>query len=172
MRGEINREVVILRPMSKLNLLLLFGGESAEHEVSIRSARSVFDAFDKEKYEVRLCYIDRDGRWWYAADVSEDGKTDEQLEPMLGEQALKSQSGKVRPDVIVPILHGPNGEDGSVQGLARLLHIPILGCGILGSAICMDKDVAKRLLLQAGVPVVKTRRRTKRLPLSLGARYS
>ena len=140
--------------MSKTNLLIVFGGESAEHEVSIRSARNVFDALDKEKYDVALCYIDREGKWWHATDVSEEGRTDERLEPILGEGMLQRASGEIRPDVLVPILHGPNGEDGSVQGLAQLLHVPILGCGIIGSAVCMDKDVAKRLLLQAGVPVV------------------
>jgi D-alanine-D-alanine ligase len=139
--------------MSKLNLLLVFGGESAEHEVSIRSARNVFDALDKEKYDVALCYIDRTGSWWRASDVSESGKTDERMEPLLGEGAFQAGSETIKPDVLLPILHGPNGEDGSVQGLAQLTHVPVVGCGIVGSAVCMDKDIAKRLLMQAGISV-------------------
>lgn len=146
----------ILGFMNKRSLLLLFGGESAEHEVSIRSAANVYDALDHTKYDVSLCYIDPQGKWWLVNDVAERFAPDLQLTPALGEGALVAGNGAhIRPDVILPILHGPNGEDGSVQGLAQLLHVPIVGCDVLGSAICMDKDVAKRLLLQADVPVVK-----------------
>jgi D-alanine-D-alanine ligase len=141
--------------MSKINLLLLFGGESAEHEVSIRSARNVYDALDKTKYDVSLCYIDRSGKWWQVDDIMDEVTTANQLSPALGDGALVDANGdRLSPDVILPILHGPNGEDGSVQGLAQLLHVPIVGCGIVGSAVCMDKDVAKRLLRLAGVSVV------------------
>jgi D-alanine-D-alanine ligase len=141
--------------MSKRSILLLFGGESAEHEVSIRSASNVFDALDKTKYDVSLCYIDRTGQWWHTNEVVERSAMDAQFHPVLGEGKLIDSAGHgVKPDVMMPILHGPNGEDGSVQGLAQLLHIPVVGCEILGSAICMDKDIAKRLLIQANVPVV------------------
>jgi len=147
----------ILGFMSKRSILLLFGGESAEHEVSIRSASNVFDALDKTKYDISLCYIDRGGQWWHAKEVVERSAMDAQLHPVLGEGKLIDSAGEgIKPDVILPILHGPNGEDGSVQGLAQLLHVPIVGCEILGSAICMDKDVAKRLLSQAGVSVVES----------------
>ncbi len=140
--------------MSKRTILLLFGGESAEHEVSIRSASNVFDALDKSKYDVSLCYIDRDGTWWHTNEVVERSAMDPQLHPVLGEGKLVNSAGEgARPDVILPVLHGQNGEDGSVQGLAQLLHVPIVGCEVLGSAICMDKDIAKRLLMQANVPV-------------------
>lgn len=141
--------------MSKRSILLLFGGESAEHEVSIRSASNVFDALDKTKYDIALCYIDRDGHWWHTKEVVERSAMDAQLHPVLGEGKLIDSAGEgMKPDVILPILHGPNGEDGSVQGLAQLLHVPVVGCDILSSAVCMDKDIAKRLLMQAGVPVV------------------
>lgn len=140
--------------MSKRTILLLFGGESAEHEVSIRSASNVFDALDKSKYDISLCYIDRDGTWWHTNEVVERSAMDPQLHPVLGEGKLVNSAGEgTRPDVILPVLHGQNGEDGSVQGLAQLLHVPIVGCEVLGSAICMDKDIAKRLLMQANVPV-------------------
>ncbi len=140
--------------MNKTNLLLVFGGESAEHEVSIRSARNVFDALDKTKYDISLCYIDRGGKWYRAAGVTDDQPMDNELIPILGEGTLVDSKGeRIQPDVFFPVLHGPNGEDGSVQGLAQLLHIPVVGCGIVGSAVCMDKDIAKRLLMQAGVAV-------------------
>lgn len=140
--------------MSKRTILLLFGGESAEHEVSIRSASNVFDALDKSKYDISLCYIDREGKWWHTNEVVERSAMDPQLHPVLGEGKLVNTAGEgARPDVILPILHGQNGEDGSIQGLAQLLHVPIVGCEVLGSAICMDKDIAKRLLIQANVPV-------------------
>lgn len=140
--------------MSKIHLLLVFGGESAEHEVSIRSARSIFDAFDKGKYTIDLGYIDRKGKWFRAKDVADDQPADNALTPMLGEGAfIDAQGQRLQPDIIFAALHGPNGEDGSVQGLAQLLHIPIVGCGIVGSAVCMDKDIAKRLLMQAGITV-------------------
>src|SRR6266496_4959354 len=138
--------------MSKISLLLLFGGESAEHEVSIRSARNVYTALDKEKYDTSLCYIDQHGRWWLADAVEAQQQPDTVLRPALGESAFVTAAGKrLSPQVLLPILHGPNGEDGSAQGLAQLLHIPIVGSGILGSAMCMDKDVTKRLLTQAGI---------------------
>lgn len=140
--------------MSKANLLLVFGGESAEHEVSIRSARSIFDALDTEKHDVQLCYISREGAWYRATEVTDDQPMDNQLMPVLGEGTFADSRGeRLQPDVIFPVLHGPNGEDGSVQGLAQLLHIPVVGCGIVGSAVCMDKDIAKRLLMQAGIAV-------------------
>ena len=146
----------ILSRMSKRTLMLLFGGESAEHDVSIRSARNVYQALDENKYNVVLCYIDRHGLWWRTTDIGDTIPTTNRLEPLLGERVFMDGAGeRIQPDVLLPILHGPNGEDGSVQGLAQLLHLPIVGCGILGSAVCMDKDVTKRLLLQAGLPVVE-----------------
>lgn len=152
---DVRPQVLYTLVMSKIQLLLLFGGESAEHEVSIRSASNVYDALDKTKYDISLCYIDRGGRWWRTKEVAERSAADAQLHPALGEGRLIDSAGEgIRPDVIMPILHGPNGEDGSVQGLARLLHVPVVGCDILSSAICMDKDVAKRLLSQAGISVV------------------
>jgi len=147
----------ILELMSKRTILLLFGGESAEHEVSIRSAANVYEALNKDSYDITLCYIDRSGRWWLARDVEEVENPMVALTPVLGLRAFIDGHGQqITPDLILPMLHGPNGEDGSVQGLAQLLHIPIVGCGITGSAVCMDKDVAKRLLRQAGIGVVES----------------
>jgi D-alanine-D-alanine ligase len=132
---------------------MFFGGESSEHEVSINSARNVYAALDNQKYDVQLCYIGREGRWQLVDDIEQLDGEHPALTPVLGAGRFESEGTHIQADVLLPILHGSNGEDGSVQGLAQLLHIPIVGCDILGSAICMDKDVAKRLLLQADIAV-------------------
>jgi D-alanine-D-alanine ligase len=141
--------------MNRIRVLLLFGGESAEHDVSIASARNVYAALDDRKYEVDLCYISRDGHWHLVDDIEQLEGQHPLLSPVLGgKHFVAHPSGRsIVPQVLLPILHGPNGEDGSVQGLAQLLHIPVVGCGVLGSAVCMDKEVAKRLLVQADIPV-------------------
>jgi D-alanine-D-alanine ligase len=132
---------------------MLFGGESSEHEVSIASARNVYAALDNQKYDVQLCYISREGRWQLVEDIEQLEGEHPELTPILGAGRFESEGAYIQADVLLPILHGLGGEDGSVQGLAQLLHIPVVGCGIIGSAICIDKDVAKRLLLQAGIAV-------------------
>lgn len=132
---------------------MLFGGESSEHEVSINSARNVYAALDNQKYDVQLCYISREGRWQLVDDIEQLEGDHPVLTPVLGIGRFESEGEHVAVDVLLPILHGSNGEDGSVQGLAQLLHIPMVGCDVLGSAICMDKDVAKRLLLQSDIAV-------------------
>lgn len=141
--------------MQRIRVLLVFGGQSAEHEVSIASARNVHAAMDDATYDITLAYITKDGTWHIVPDIEQLEGEHETLLPVLGSKHFVVEPGGalVTPDVILPILHGPNGEDGSVQGLAQLLNIPIVGCGVIGSAVCMDKDVAKRLLLQAGLPV-------------------
>lgn len=140
---------------SKIQLLLIFGGESAEHEVSVDSARYVYGLLDKERYDISLGYVDRQGSWWAIDAIDQDlTRLDRELVPRLGKGELIDSAGKaIRPTVILPITLGPNGEDGSIQGLCQLLHTPVVGCGVLGSAVCMDKDVTKRLLREAGVPV-------------------
>jgi len=144
--------------MSRPTVLLLFGGESSEHEVSISSARNVYAAIDANRYDVRLGYIDKLGQWWLCDDVSEDSSRDgaEAMYPALGKGGfwVGRADNLIKPDVILPILHGANGEDGSVQGLAQLLHIPIVGCGMTASAVSMDKRLSKRLATESGVGVV------------------
>lgn len=152
----------------KLNLGIIFGGRSAEHEVSIQSARNIIEALDPEKYQLTLIGIDRDGQW-YLNDTShfllgsqnpELLKLNQQHQALVlrpgsaGQQLVKSHDMSPLPalDVVFPVLHGTYGEDGAVQGLLRMAGIPFVGSGILGSAVGMDKDVMKRLLLQAGIP--------------------
>lgn len=134
-------------------ILLLFGGESTEHEVSISSAHNVFAALDEHKYDVSICYITRQGKWLLVDSIDElNGR---ELTPILGEKRFVTVDGvEVTPDVLLPVLHGLHGEDGDVQGLARLMHLPCVGPSLVGAAITLDKDVTKRLLRDAGVPVV------------------
>jgi D-alanine-D-alanine ligase len=142
----------------KIKALLLFGGESSEHEVSIASATNVYAAIDKERFDVVLGYIDREGRWWLVDKIVNGlpGDAAQQLMPQLGTREFTTASGSlvVSPDVLLPILHGKNGEDGSVQGLGQLLHIPVVGCDMTASAICMDKVATKEILTANGIPNV------------------
>ncbi|MBI3889579.1 D-alanine--D-alanine ligase A, partial [Candidatus Saccharibacteria bacterium] len=144
--------------MNRTRVLLLFGGESSEHEVSISSARNVYAAIDDEKYEVQLCYIDEAGKWWLIENLAQQIDTHgaPQLLPALGSKGFITLPGQlvIQSDVILPILHGVNGEDGSVQGLAQLLHIPIVGCGIASSGIGLNKVLAKQLLDAHHIPIV------------------
>src|SRR3990167_7184096 len=149
----------------KIRVGILFGGRSAEHEVSLRSAKNVHEALDKEKYEPILIGIDKRGKWLLenrSRFLLESGNANQEE---TGESvALVPQSdGAItnfeRPsagekiDVVFPVLHGTFGDDGTVQGLLKLANIPFVGAGVLGSAVGMDKDVAKRLLRDAGIPV-------------------
>ncbi len=144
--------------MQRITVLLLFGGESAEHEVSIASARNVFAALDDEKFDVKLGFIDKAGKWWLLPALEQVVSTHghPQLVPVLGTGQLTTlpETITLQPDVVLPILHGPNGEDGTIQGLAKLLHVPIVGNGVAASAICMDKDFTKQVLQKANLPTV------------------
>jgi D-alanine-D-alanine ligase len=155
----------------KIRVGILFGGRSAEHEVSVQSAKNIINAIDRDKYEVVLIGIDKKGQWHLneesrfllpttQSELPElpesgenlaliPGKHDEQVVAFSGEERLGSL------DVIFPVLHGPFGEDGTVQGLLKLANIAFVGAGVLGSAVGMDKDVMKRLLRDAGIPVAR-----------------
>lgn len=153
----------------KLRVGILFGGKSGEHEVSIVSALSIYQALDKSKYEPTLVGIDKAGRWVLSDQaalmaqranprlikLNETTSTASFL-PFRSEKNLVAVDSPIRMgfDVILPILHGTNGEDGTVQGLLELADIPYVGSGVLGSAVGMDKETAKRLLRDAGIPVV------------------
>ncbi|HET9671544.1 MAG TPA: D-alanine--D-alanine ligase family protein [Actinomycetota bacterium] len=153
--------------MSRLRVAVLFGGRSAEHEVSCLSARSVIDALDLDEVEVIPIGISREGRWHRLpgppALPSETGRMPEVIPgagtavELAGEAAsseLVSADGSREPvDVVFPVLHGPAGEDGAVQGLLELAGVPYVGSGVLGSALGLHKDVQKRLLRDAGIPI-------------------
>jgi D-alanine-D-alanine ligase len=155
----------------KIRVGILFGGQSAEHEVSLQSAKNIMAAIDTNKYEVIPIGIDKKGKWHlnegsrFLLPATEfglpklpeegenlalvPGKQDEQLVALSGQQKL----GPL--DVIFPVLHGPLGEDGTVQGLLKLANVAFVGAGVLGSAVGMDKDVMKRLLRDAGIPIAR-----------------
>lgn len=146
----------------KLNLVLLFGGKSGEHEVSLLSANSVYKALDKEKYNIQLVGIDKKGVWRIGNSTSNvflnssDPKKislNSDLPELVGNGFKPFQEV----DVVLPIMHGTYGEDGVVQGFLELLDVAYVGAGVLGSAIGMDKDVMKRLLRDAGIKVAKFR---------------
>ena len=144
--------------MQRTNVMLLFGGESSEHTVSIASARNVYAALDDTKFDVTLCFITKNGKWLLIDSFDQVADTAGlyQLMPILGSNSFMNMGDKslIRPDVILPILHGENAEDGTIQGLAKLLHIPIVGCRVAASAICIDKVVTKQLLEYSGIKTV------------------
>ncbi|MCL2193327.1 MAG: D-alanine--D-alanine ligase [Treponema sp.] len=144
----------------KIRVGILFGGKSAEHEVSLQSAGNVYDAIDKNSFEPVLIGIEKSGKWRLAGDavsLLDSGGTVALLPENGGElYGLPLDSAtSTQVDVVFPILHGPFGEDGTVQGLLKLADVPFVGSGVLGSAVGMDKDVMKRLFRDAGIPVGK-----------------
>ena len=154
----------------KVRLAILYGGRSAEHEVSVVSARSMMAAIDGTKYEVVPIAITKDGRWLLPARTPEQLETHPGSLPGTGEEgtgvALVREGGEtaLRPlgggeglgsvDVVFPLLHGPYGEDGTVQGLLELAGVPYVGAGVLASALGMDKEMQKQLFASRGLRVV------------------
>ena len=151
----------------RLRVGILFGGQSAEHEISILSARNVLEALDRSRFEPVLVGIDKKGRW-LAQDEQQllAGARDPRQVRIQAGAALRIAPALAAPgpapaatdvgiDVVFPVLHGTLGEDGAMQGLLEVAGIPYVGAGVLGSAIGMDKDVMKRLLRDAGIPVAK-----------------
>lgn len=148
--------------MMKINLFVLYGGKSVEHEVSLRTAFTVLNAIDRATYDVYPVYITREGAWRCDGLQEEKPGSMEELASVRGngepDQTAASIGGVLLHyfsipgrKVALPLLHGSYGEDGTVQGLLELLDIPYVGNGVLGAAATLDKDVAKRLLEQAGI---------------------
>ncbi len=151
--------------MSKMNVCVLFGGVSSEHSVSEVSASAVLENIDRDKYEIFPVGITEDGQWlFYDGEIEnirnhtwEKAETVPAiLSPDSNDKALikftPSGIEKISIDVVYPVLHGKNGEDGTVQGLCKLAGIPCVGSDVVGSAVCMDKCVAKILFAKAGIP--------------------
>lgn len=161
----------------KIRVGVVFGGKSGEHDVSLRSARAVMAALDPERYEVVPFGITREGRWLTGGDPMaqlESGSELARLEGRAGAAADATDGSALVPratatppifaagrdagmeggpiDVVFPVLHGPRGEDGTVQGLLELADIPYVGAGVLASAVAMDKALTKVVLTQAGIP--------------------
>ncbi|MFL5806052.1 MAG: D-alanine--D-alanine ligase family protein [Roseiflexaceae bacterium] len=167
----------------KLRIGVLFGGQSGEHEVSLTSARAVMAALDRDKYDVVPIGIAKDGRWLAGGDplAALEAAADPLLLPASAELSMKNEESRTensaadvtntmlvsRPDsqfsilnarssidVVFPVLHGPMGEDGTVQGLLELAGLPYVGCGVLASAVGMDKAMMKAAFAAAGLPLV------------------
>lgn len=155
--------------MAKLRVGIVFGGKSAEHEVSLQSAKNIVEAIDKTRFDVVLLGIDKQGQWHisdaqnYLFNAEDPARialrpSDTTLAHIPGkehQQMIDASSGKPLEaiDVIFPIVHGTLGEDGSLQGMLRMANLPFVGSDVLGSAACMDKDVTKRLLRDAGLSI-------------------
>jgi D-alanine-D-alanine ligase len=134
---------------------VVMGGRSSEREISIASARSVVDALDPARYETVTVEIGGDGRWELGrgGEPPAIGRGDTLPVPASGSAVMKTLAGV---EVVLPILHGPFGEDGTVQGLLELADIPYVGAGVAASAVCMDKDLMKAVLRANGIPVTRS----------------
>lgn len=164
--------------MAKLRVAVLYGGRSGEHEISLRSAASVIRNLDPERFEVVPVAIDKQGRWHFN-DVSRIDRSAQSLpvfpsgaqdaplvvlppNPSPGQSSLMplpsgasgSQLAPLKFDVVFPVMHGPLCEDGTIQGLLELADVPYVGCGVLASAMGMDKEISKRIVRDAGLPIV------------------
>lgn len=139
----------------KKQIALIFGGESYEHEISIRSLKSILENIEKNKYIIDLIYIDRKGIWYFCKN------------PDILENKIKIENIEIlkKYDIVFPVLHGNSGEDGKIQGLLEILHVPYVGCGVLSSALCMDKDFTKRILASEKIKTVPYIMVTKDTPL-------
>ena len=154
--------MTVVAPRERIRLVVLFGGRSAEHDVSCVSALHVLRAVDPDRYEVLPVGITREGRWLAAGEVaaalgagaralpSPDEAGGPELDPIPA--VVDGGGAQV---VVFPLVHGPHGEDGTVQGLLELAGVPYVGAGVAASAVCMDKGLAKRLLAASGLPVAR-----------------
>ncbi len=150
--------------MNLTKVAVLCGGQSAEHEISVRSAKTIVSSLDPARYEVQVIYINQQGQWFWwkkesflsaEIDALKSSSPDQQLTLLLGDEQdtwmLRHSAECFSSDVIFPILHGTYGEDGLMQGLLEMAHKPYVGSGVLSSAACMDKAITKQLSRDAGV---------------------
>ena len=148
-------EALMVASTDRLRVALIFGGRSNEHEVSVVSARSVAGSLDRQRYELVPMAIDHSGRWVdpdnAARVLAESGDRTDKVLAFEGVFKLDPRLLEESCDVAFPILHGPFGEDGTIQGLFEMLDLPYVGCDPTASAVCMDKALTKRLLVQAGL---------------------
>jgi D-alanine-D-alanine ligase len=141
-----------------MKVAILYGGRSVEHGVSINSARNIFEFIDKANFEPVPIGITQSGQWFLTTSVSKEIEQGKRLRLQLdpGRPAfLTEDGGSALADIVFPVLHGTDGEDGSIQGLLKTLELPIIGTGVLGSSMSMSKLVTKQMLQQAGLPVTR-----------------
>ena len=168
---QLSYAVPMNTPNQKIRVGVFFGGRSAEHEVALQSAKNIIEAIDPAKYDVTLIAVDKSGQWHHAdaagylAHESDPKRiqlaaSDHQMALVpgaLNDRLMPVSGGGAPPklDVVFPVLHGPYGEDGTMQGLLKLADVAFVGAGVLGSAVGMDKDVAKRLWRDADLPTAR-----------------
>ncbi|MBB70838.1 MAG: D-alanine--D-alanine ligase A [Legionellales bacterium] len=154
--------------MSKINVGILYGGRSAEHEISLISAKSVVQALDRDRYDIHLIGISKNGKWFLQPLPTQEALSrldalsiitdhDKQVNLVANEHwhellHVNNDNTAIEVDVFFPVLHGPFGEDGTIQGLLRMARAPFVGSDVLSTALCMDKDYTKRLLKERGLP--------------------
>ncbi|HEV8602512.1 MAG TPA: D-alanine--D-alanine ligase family protein [Gaiellaceae bacterium] len=143
--------------MARIRVAVLMGGRSSEHQISLASARSVLEALDPARYETVTVEIGRDGRWELGSGagmaLERDGRSAAETLPV---PTAHVPGTLAEVDVVFPVLHGPFGEDGTVQGLLELADVPYVGAGVAASALCMDKDLFKSVLRDHGIPVTRS----------------
>jgi D-alanine-D-alanine ligase len=143
--------------MPKLRVAVVMGGRSSEHEISMASARSVLESLDPARYDAVTVEIGRDGRWELGSgtrgELEQESRSTVETLPVPTSQVPATLAGV---DVVFPVLHGPFGEDGTVQGLLELANVPYVGAGVMASALCMDKDLFKSVLRDQGIPVTRS----------------
>ncbi len=138
---------------TKLKVAIIFGGKSSEHDVSIMSGRSILENIDENKYKITVIFINKNGKIYeYIGKINEfdKDKSSQLIQKNTLNEALENQ------DVVFPVLHGKYGEDGCIQGMLETLKLAYVGCGVLPSAVCMDKEFTKKIVQIAGIPVAKS----------------
>jgi D-alanine-D-alanine ligase len=144
----------------RLRVALLAGGRSSEHEISLASARSVLEGLDPERYEIVNVHIGRDGRWELESGLQQLVTSSDDVDALSSSLPVPANDERTPAvlgavDVVLPILHGPFGEDGTVQGLLELLDVAYVGAGVAASALAMDKDLFKKVMRDSGIPVAR-----------------
>lgn len=139
----------------KQNIMIVYGGESGEHEISKKTAYSILQNIDFDRYSILLMYINESGEWFYQGKRIKRFSTYEEFE---AEKNFKNPSGWMylkEADLVFPVIHGPNGEDGKLQGMLEMMKIPYVGCGVLTSALAMDKIASKQVFESVGISQCK-----------------
>lgn len=143
----------------KKKLIILYGGKSVEHEISVRSALNIYEYADKTLFDITTIGISKTGSWFLTPSVQPNIEAGKEVAYSLQENkkgfVICKNSRLIAADIVFPVLHGTNGEDGSVQGLLKVMEIAFVGTGVLGSAIAMNKLVTKKILQSSGLPVGK-----------------
>ena len=142
--------------MSKLKVAVIFGGTNTEHEVSLVSAKGIIDNLDKNKYDIIPIKITKENKWISPKEITASYQAIIPDQIISAEDAVDSiddvmEDNKI--DVVIPVLHGPYGEDGTIQGLLELMRLPYVGCGVTSSAVCMDKVIQKNIVESYGIKV-------------------